>query len=115
MLVNARTRAVVARDVELAETRRARRRGLLGRDGLAPSSALVIAPCCAIHTAFMRFAIDVIFVARDGRVLRIVRDLPPWRLAVAPRAHRVVELPAGSLGQDILAIGDQLLIERPAA
>ncbi len=115
MLLNERTRQVVARDVEIADTRQARRRGLLGRDGLAGSSALVITPCFAIHTAFMRFAIDVIFMTREGRVLRVVRGLPPWRMAVAPRAHRVAELAAGSLAEGAVAVGDRLVIDSSAA
>src|SRR5438132_1068371 len=96
-LVNERTGGIVASLVEVADTRAARRRGLLGCDGLQADAALVLTPCCAIHTAFMRFPIDVVFVARDGRVLRIVRDLPPWRMAVAVQAASVIEFAAGSL------------------
>jgi uncharacterized protein len=109
-LVNARTNETAASGVELAMTRRTRRQGLLGRHGLAPSSALILAPCFAIHTAFMRFAIDVLFLDRGGRVLRIVHDLPPWRVAAASKACAVVELAAGSLrGQDF-AVGDAVYV-----
>ena len=48
-------------------TRRDRRKGLLGRSGLEPASALIIAPCFSIHTMFMRFDIDAVFVDEDGR------------------------------------------------
>jgi uncharacterized protein len=110
VLVNARTNETTASGVELAVTRRARRRGLLGRDGLAPSSALILAPCFAIHTAFMRFAIDVLFLDRGGCVLRIVHDLPPWRIATAPKACAVVEFAAGTLrGQDFV-VGDAVYV-----
>jgi uncharacterized membrane protein (UPF0127 family) len=115
MLVNERTRTVVARDVEVADTRRTRRKGLLGRDRLSPSSALVITRCWAIHTAFMRFDIDVIFVTREGHVVRVVRDLPPWRMAITPRADRVIEMAAGSLGETDVAVGDRLTIQPAAA
>jgi uncharacterized protein len=109
VLINARTESIVAADVEVADTRRARRRGLLGRPGLDSSSALVIVPCFAIHTAFMQFAIDVIFTARDGRVVQVVRGLGPWRLAVAPAAHAAIELVAGAAPAD-LAVGDLLIL-----
>ncbi len=107
---NARTDLVIASDVELANTRRSRRRGLLGRDSLDLAAALVLSPCCAIHTAFMRFAIDVAFVDRGGLVTRIVCDLAPWRLAIEPRAHAVVELAGGSLRRRDVQIGDRLYL-----
>ena len=110
-IVNARTDATIARDVTLAVTRRERRRGLLGRDQFAPAAALVLSPCWAIHTMFMRFAIDVIFIDRDGGALRVVHALAPWRIAVAPRAHAAIELPAGTLQPDDVAVGDRLRME----
>ena len=109
-LVNDRTRTPIATDVELAETRRQRRRGLLGRDSLDPSAALWLAPCAAVHTAFMRFPIDVIFLDRDGLAVKLVSDLAPWRIAAAARARTVVELPAGSLRQHSIVVGDRLYI-----
>lgn len=109
-LVNRRTGHPIATAVELAESRRSRRRGLLGRDSLDPSAALVLTPCCSIHTAFMRFAIDAVFVDRDGRVLKIVKALPPWRAAWAARAHAVVELTGGRLRDDELLVGDSVYL-----
>jgi uncharacterized membrane protein (UPF0127 family) len=108
VLVNARSGETLASEVDLAATRAERRRGLLGRDHLAPSAALVLTPCWAIHTAFMRFPIDVVFVDKAGRTLRVVRDLAPWRLAAAPRAHAVVEFAGGSLRSRDLRPGDEL-------
>ena len=94
-LICDRTQDTVATSVEVASTRQDRRKGLLGRDGLDPGAALVLSPCAAIHTAFMRFPIDAVFLRRDGRVVRIVRNLQPWRVALSVRAHAVVELAAG--------------------
>lgn len=108
VLVNERTAAIVARHVELATTRAERRKGLLGRDGLNPSAAIMIAPCKAVHTWFMRFPIDVLFVDRDGRAVKIVRDLKPWRMAAATGAHAVVEFAAGSLHD--IAVGDRVVL-----
>jgi uncharacterized membrane protein (UPF0127 family) len=107
-LVNERTQQILASAVEVAETSESRRRGLLGRDSLDPSRALVIAPCSAIHTFFMRFAIDVMFIDRGGRVLKIVRDLPAWRMAGSVRAYGVIELNGGSLQETDVAVGDRL-------
>jgi uncharacterized membrane protein (UPF0127 family) len=109
-LVNQRTGARIATAVECAVTRASRRRGLLGRDGLGPSCAMLLEPCAAVHTAFMRFPIDVVFVDRLGYTVKIVRNLGPWRIAVAARAHAVVEMAAGSLEHVDLSVGDRLFL-----
>jgi uncharacterized membrane protein (UPF0127 family) len=109
-LVNARTGEALAERIELATTRTERRRGLLGRRRLPPRFALVLLPCAAIHTAFMRFAIDVIFLDRNGHALRIAHRLRPWRIALALRARSVVELPAGSLAGIDLVRGDRVVL-----
>jgi len=108
MLVDERTHEVVATRVELATTRRARRVGLLGRDHLDADAALVLAPCLAVHTAFMRFPIDIAFVDRHGRAVRLVRNLRSWRIAIAPRARAAIELPAGALARHEVSVGDRL-------
>jgi uncharacterized membrane protein (UPF0127 family) len=110
-LVNGRTERVLASAVELAVTSETRRRGLLGRDSLDPAVAILIAPSSAIHTFFMRFPIDVVFVDRGGRVLKVVRNLRAWRMAGSLRAHAVVEMNAGSLGPDDVTVGDQLRLD----
>jgi uncharacterized membrane protein (UPF0127 family) len=109
-LVNQRTDEALADRVEVAVTRRERRKGLLGRSSLEPWSALIIAPCFSIHTMFMRFDIDAVFVDDDGRAVKIVRDMTPWRLAVDPTAHAVIEMPAGSLREREVNIGDRLYL-----
>jgi uncharacterized protein len=110
MLINERTRKPVATVVEVADTRAARNQGLLGRDGLDMSHAFVLSPCFSIHTAFMRFPIDVLFVDRDGCAVKIVHALAPWRLAMAVRARHVVELAAGELRGSDVRIGDRLYL-----
>ena len=112
-LVNQRTDEALAERVEVAVTRRDRRKGLLGRSSLEPASALIIAPCFSIHTMFMRFDIDVVFVDDDGRAVKVVRDMTPWRIAVDPTAHAVVELPGGSLRDRQVNIGDRLYLLEP--
>jgi uncharacterized membrane protein (UPF0127 family) len=99
-----------ATTVEAAVDSASRRRGLLGRDSLSPEAALVIAPSNGVHTFFMKFAIDVVFVARDGRVLKIARAVKPWRASLALRAFAVVELAAGAADRAALQVGDRLSV-----
>jgi uncharacterized membrane protein (UPF0127 family) len=108
--MNARTGEVVAADVEVADTREKRRRGLLGRPSMSPSSALILLPCFSIHTAFMQFPIDAVFVNRQGIVVRVVRNLRPWRIAVSFRARAVVEFAADSLSPRDMRDGDRLYL-----
>jgi uncharacterized membrane protein (UPF0127 family) len=109
-LVHAQTGAVIATSVEVARTSATRRRGLLGRKGLPPGSAIVITRCNAIHTIGMQFAIDVAFVDADGCVRKIVYRLRPRRIAIAPRAWAVIELAAGQLHPDRLHVGDRVYL-----
>jgi hypothetical protein len=108
-LVNERTGSVVAGVLEVAIDSKTRRRGLLGRDALADDRALVLAPCNAVHTFFMRFPIDVAFVARDGRVVKTVESLRAWRVAAAVRAFATIEFRAGILRSRLVA-GDRLVL-----
>jgi len=111
LLINARTGTPLAESVELADTSAARRRGLLGRDGLPRGSALVLTPCNAVHTIGMRFAIDVAFVDGRGFVRRIVRELRPWRMAVSPFASMAIEFGGGELRRAALRVGDRLYLD----
>lgn len=98
----------LATAVELAVDSATRNRGLLGRGSMAPDAALVIAPSSAVHTFGMRFPIDIVFVARDGRVIKIKHDVPARRIAVGLRGFAVIELAAGSAERAGLLVGDQL-------
>jgi len=109
-LMNQRTDEAVAERVEVAITRETRRKGLLGRQAFEPSSALIIAPCFSIHTMFMHFDIDAVFVDDDGRAVKVVQAMTPWRIAVRPFAHAVVELPGGSLRERPVDVGDRLYL-----
>ena len=110
MLMNARTSQVVAHDVELADTRESRRKGLLGRDGLDSRAALILRPCFSVHTAFMRFPIDVVFVDREGMVVKVVRNLVAWRIAGAWGAHAAIEFAAGTIAAGAVDVGDRLYL-----
>ena len=82
--------------------------GRVDEDSFEKGSAIVIAPSNAIHTFFMQFSIDALFVRRDGVVVKVRRNIPPWRLAAALWAYAVIELPGGTLTGDDAQIGDVL-------
>jgi uncharacterized protein len=108
--MNDRTRSAVALEVEVAATRATRRRGLLGRERLGATEGLLLSPCKAVHTVGMRFPIDVIFIDRDGRAVRIVPALAPWRIAMSARAKAVIELAAGQAAASDIRVGDLLYL-----
>ena len=110
-LVNSRRGSVLATRVEGAFDSASRRRGLLGRDSLPDGAAIVIAPCNAVHTWFMRFPIDVVFVMRDGRVAKTCVGVKPWRVAGSLRAFATVELASGSVRRFGLLPGDHLVVQ----
>ena len=107
VLANASTGTVLARRVHAAFDSASRRRGLLGRPGL-DDEALIIAPCTAIHTFFMTFAIDVVFADRDGRITRQVAHVKPWWLAATLRGFATIELAAGTLARSGTERGHRL-------
>jgi uncharacterized protein len=99
----------VLASLELAPTRRARARGLLGRDGI--DGALMLSPSRAVHTLGMRFAIDVAYCDGELRVLRVV-TMPRYRLSLPMwRARSVIEAEAGSFARWNLRPGDQLEVK----
>jgi uncharacterized membrane protein (UPF0127 family) len=71
---------------------------------------MALAPTNAIHTFGMRFPIDVLFVRRDGVVVKVQRNVPPWRIAAALWAYAVIELPAGTLSARDVTVGDVLTV-----
>ena len=93
--------------VEFAVSLSQRMVGLLGMSGLAPGSALFIIPCGSVHTFFMRFSLDLVFLDAHGRVTKVARNVVPWRVVWGGmRARGVLELSAGWLPADALKPGD---------
>lgn len=92
-----------------AESLPSRMRGLLGRDGLPEGDGLLIRPCPSIHTFFMRFTIDAIFVDVANTVVRVVRDITPFRAVSGGwKAHGCIEVQSGWLSGDAVREGDAL-------
>jgi hypothetical protein len=83
-------------------------RGLLGRRGLPRGQGLLIKPTWSVHTWFMRFPIDVVFLDRELSVLKVRKEMRPWRTAARFRAHSALELAAGECDRLQLDVGDRL-------
>jgi uncharacterized protein len=86
-------------------------RGLLGRDGLDEGEGLLIRPCGSVHTFFMRFPIDVVFLDRELSVVAVRPEVRPWRTAGARGAKVVLELAAGEAARVGIAPGTALRLD----
>lgn len=98
----------VAEHVQVASSPWSRFWGLMGRRELPPGHGLLIKPCSSIHMFFMRFPIDVVFLTRDNVVVKVVRDIKPWRMAMGGGGKNALELPAGTAAAAGISDGDQL-------
>jgi len=108
-ILNTTRDTVLGEHIGVAETSWSRMVGLLGKRGLEPSAGLLIIPSQAVHTVAMRFAIDVVFVDRDWRVVHLCPAMAPYRLTgIHWRALFVIELAAGVIAETATAVGDQL-------
>jgi uncharacterized membrane protein (UPF0127 family) len=105
-LVNRRNGAVLANPVVTAVDSASRRRGLLGLAAMPTGQALIIAPSNAIHTWFMRFPIDIAFVAKNGEVVKRCDAVRPWRMTMAWRGYAAIEFAAGVLAASDTLKGD---------
>jgi uncharacterized membrane protein (UPF0127 family) len=91
-----------------------RMRGLLGRRSLPAGEGLLIRPAPSVHTFFMRFPIDVVFLSRSGEVLKVSAEVGPWRARSCRGAYAVLELTAGESERRGVAVGDHIETEDPS-
>lgn len=111
-VVHNRTRGdVVCEHTEIADTLWRRMRGLLGRSDLPVGSGMLIQRESSIHSAFMRFEFDAVFLDRNMRVVRLAERIRPWRALSAKGARSVLELPSGQISARALQVGDELAVE----
>jgi uncharacterized protein len=109
------TRNTVLGDrIEIAETSAARRTGLLKHTGLAAGEGLWIVPCASVHTFFMKFPIDLVYLDRHQRVRKVRHAVGPWKLSACLSARTILELAPGTAQASGTKAGDQLTIERQA-
>jgi uncharacterized membrane protein (UPF0127 family) len=113
ILVRNDTRHTVLADAaDVADSSAARRTGLLKRPGLEPGEGLWIVPCESVHTFFMKFPIDLVYLDRERRVVKVRHSVPAWRLSACLRAHSILELPAGTAERTHTEKGDELVIDK---
>lgn len=109
---DAESGVLVAERLRPAHTHWTRLRGLLGTDSLPPGDGLWLKPCRQVHMFWMRYAIDVVFLDGQHRVLHTVSDLGPGRISPkVARAESVLELPAGTIARLGLRVGARIEIE----
>lgn len=106
--INKRTGEQIAQQVEEARTFWSRLKGLMFRKGLAEGHALLLDPCPQIHTCFMRFNLDVLFLDKQNHVVAVLENFKPWRMSkFYRRSHHTLELGAGAL-RGRVQVGDEL-------
>jgi len=111
--VQNRTRDLSLADhADIADTSSKRRTGLLKHSQLAPGEGLWIVPCEAVHTFMMKFPIDVLFLDKKRKILKVRSKMSRSKLAICLRAHSVLELPSGTCESTGTVRGDQLELEK---
>lgn len=111
-VVNKSKHTILSENVTIADTIFKRIRGLLGRKCFLSGEALIIKPCKSVHTFFMRFPIDVLFIDKHGRVIKAVSNLKPFRFtSTFLNATFCIELPGGIIQATGTSRGDFLSLE----
>jgi uncharacterized membrane protein (UPF0127 family) len=107
-VANLTRETLLATCMEVAESGPNRNKGLLGRASLSPGEGLWIIPCEAVHTFWMQFPIDLVYLDRKKRIKKLRSSVPPWRLSACLSAHSILELPSGTIQSSRTEIGDTL-------
>ena len=111
-VVNERTATAIGRSIAVADTSLTRFVGLMGKRTIDPQGGLWITPSSGVHTCWMRMPIDVVALDRKLRVVKLGRQVRPWRLSgLSLKTHSVLELPAGRIEACGLSVGDRLKME----
>lgn len=103
---------VLGQEVDVADTSTKRRTGLLKHERLEKGTGLWIDPCESVHTFFMKFPIDLVYIDKHGKVRKVRNAVPPWRLSACLTAHSILELPAGTAAETGTQVGDDLAIDK---
>lgn len=113
MAFNQTKQTLVAQSVHKADHFFARLKGLMGsRTFPAEFQGMLLAPCNSIHTFFMRYPIDVLFLAQDGQVLHQIQAMAPWRVSArVSQAKKVLELPAHALETSQTQLHDRIVFQ----
>jgi uncharacterized membrane protein (UPF0127 family) len=107
-VANLTRKTILATSLDVADNGAKRNKGLLGRTSLQPGEGLWIIPCESVHTFFMKFAIDLVYLDRKHQVKKVRNSVPAWRLSACLSAHSILELPAGTIARTETQPGDTL-------
>jgi len=99
---------IIATRVKIADTFLTRLKGFLGRDSITHEEVLIIKPCNSVHTCFMKFPIDVIFIDGDGKILSMKKNMKPFRIKITPGAASVIELHPGVIDENLITVGSMV-------
>ncbi|MEK9149351.1 MAG: DUF192 domain-containing protein [Candidatus Desantisbacteria bacterium] len=111
-IINKTKNTVLAQNAIVADTVFKRIKGLLASKNFAEGEALILKPCNSIHTFFMKFPIDVLFINKNNQIIKAISSLPPFRLTyIYFNANFAIELPAGVINSTFTQAGDILTIE----
>jgi uncharacterized membrane protein (UPF0127 family) len=110
VIVNQSRGNVLCERTEIADTLWRRMRGLLGRASLPAGNGMFFKGESSIHSAFMRFEFDAVFMDRELLVVGLAERIPPWRARAAKGTRNILELAAGEIARTGVAIGDQLAV-----
>lgn len=111
-IYNSTQNNLITDDVKVAETFFTRSVGLLSKKSVSSNEALVIKPCCSIHTFFMKFPIDVLFIGKNGNIIELYENVKPWRILPIHLASKyVLELCAGQISAKNIKKGDIIHID----
>lgn len=106
-IYNSTQNSIISEDVNVADNFISRSVGLLSKKSLNEGESLVIKPCCSIHTFFMRFEIDVLFIGKNGQIIAMYENVKPWRiLPIHLSSKYVVEIKAGTISKKNISKSD---------
>ena len=103
---------VLAQGADVADTSAKRRTGLLKHERLEPGEGLWIVPCESVHTFFMKFPIDLVYLDKRKKVKKVRHAVPAWRMSACLTAHSILELPAGTAAETGTVAGDELAFDK---
>jgi uncharacterized membrane protein (UPF0127 family) len=109
---NVTRQTVLAQAADVADTSASRRTGLLKHERLEPGEGLWIVPCESVHTFFMKFPIDLVYLDKRKKVKKVRHAVPAWRMSACLTAHSILELPAGTVAETGTVAGDELAFDK---
>lgn len=110
-VIHKKTNYVLAKDLKVARTIGERTLGLMFIKEMKGFDALLIDPCNSVHNFFVRFPIDLVFLSKDMKIVKLIKCFKPWRMTgIYFKAKKVLELPNGTITDD-MQVGDEVEVQ----